>query len=444
MCQLNHRHNTSAADDAETLTQTLTEVKMQHPWKTDKWFVSPWCYLPDVRKNYNFPPKIKIHDVTLRDGEQQTAVVFRREEKVAIARQLDTLGVHRIEAGMPAVSEQDKAAIQEIASLGLKSEVFAFARCIADEIEVVKACGCRGVVIEIPASDHMVKNAYGWTVDRAIKSSIEATLAAKEAGLYTVFFTIDSTRTEVDRLLDIVERVATEGHMDAFTMADTMGVCTPDAVYNVVKKVIERLKKPLEIHCHQDFGLGVANTISALAAGASVAQTTITGLGERAGNVPMEDVVLSLLCLYGIDLGIRTKKMCEVSRFVLERAKVTVPPNRPIVGDKLYEVESGIIAGWIRLARREHPLEYVPFSADLVGQKPATIVLGKNSGPPSIVEWCEKLGVKATEEEQMAMLRLVKAKSFEKKTLLTEDEFKVIVDRVMKQGDGGNRLGAPL
>ena len=111
---------------------------MPQPWKTDKWFTSPWCYLPDVQKHYAFARTLKIHDVTLRDGEQQTAVVFRREEKVAIARKLDALGVHRIEAGMPAVSEPDKGAIQDIAALGLKSEVFAFARCIPDEIKVVK------------------------------------------------------------------------------------------------------------------------------------------------------------------------------------------------------------------------------------------------------------------------------------------------------------------
>jgi isopropylmalate/homocitrate/citramalate synthase len=231
----------------------------------------------------------------------------------------------------------------------------------------------------------------------------------------------------------MVERVATEGHMDAFTLADTMGCATPDAVYHVVKRVIQRLKKPVEIHCHQDFGLGVANTVAALAAGAAVAQTTITGIGERAGNVPMEDVVLALLCLHGVDLGIRTEKMCEVSRFVLERAKLTIPPNRPIVGDKLYEVESGIIAGWVRLSRREHPLESVPFAPDLVGQKPVSIVLGKNSGPPSIEEWCEKLGIKANEEERMAMLQMVKAKSFEKKDLLTADEFKAIADRVLQK-----------
>src|SRR5208282_6476878 len=139
---------------------------MQQPWKTKKWFVSPWCYLPEVRKGFKFAPKIKIHDVTLRDGEQQTGVVFRREEKVEIAKRLNSLGVHRIEAGMPAVSPQDKAAISDIASLGLKSKVFAFARCVAADIQAAKDCGCSGVIVEIPSSDHIIKNAYGWPLER--------------------------------------------------------------------------------------------------------------------------------------------------------------------------------------------------------------------------------------------------------------------------------------
>jgi isopropylmalate/homocitrate/citramalate synthase len=406
---------------------------MQEPWKTDKWFTSPWNYLPELTKEYKFPSNIKIHDVTLRDGEQQTAVVFRREEKVAIAKKLDALGIHRIEAGMPAVSPQDKAAISDIAALGLKAEIFGFARCIPSEVKVIKECGCKGIVIEIPASDHMIKNGYGWPIERAMKASIETTLAAKEAGLYTVFFTIDSTRTELNRFLDIVEQVATEGHMDSLTMADTMGVTTPDAYAYVVKKVIERLKKPVEAHCHMDFGLGVANTIAALQAGASVAHTTVTGLGERAGNVPTEEVVMSLLALYNKNLGIRTEKFVEMSKFVMELAKVTQPPNRPIVGDKLYEIESGIIAGWFRLARKDHPLEYIPFSPELVGQKPVNIVLGKNSGPPSMEEWCEKLGIQATDEEKMAILQAVKAKSFEKKDLLTAEEFKAIAANVVQK-----------
>ena len=412
---------------------------MAEPWKTDQWFVSPWCYLPEVRKNFDFPANIKIHDVTLRDGEQQTGVVLRPEEKVEIARRLDAMGVHRIEAGMPVVSAGDRRAIEEIANMGLKAEIFSFARCLVDDIKTAKECGVSGVVVEIPSSEHIIRNAYGWDVDRAVKSSIDATLAAKDAGLYTVFFTIDSTRTEVPRLLDLVEHVATEGHMDAFTLADSFGGCTPEAVYHVVKQAIARLKKPVEIHCHQDFGLGVANTIYALAAGASVAQVTITGLGERAGNVPLEDVVLSLLCQYGVDLGIRTELLCETSKYVLERARVPIPGNRPIVGDMLYQVESGIVAGFVRKARAEHPLEYVPFSAELVGQKPVTIVLGKNSGLPSIQEWCEKLKIQASEEEMMEMLAGVKEKSYEKKDLLTADEFKTIVDGVLSKSGAARK-----
>ncbi len=403
------------------------------PWKTKKWFTSPWNYLPEVRKNFNFPQKIKLHDVTLRDGEQQTGVVFRREEKVAIAKKLAAMGVHRIEAGMPAVSPQDKAAISDIASLGLKSQIFSFARCVVADIKAAKECGATGVIVEIPSSDHIIKNAYGWTVDRAMKSSIEATLAAKEMGLYTVFFTIDSTRTEVSRLLEIAHTVADEGHMDAYTIADSFGGCTPEAIYQVVKKVVKSLEKPVEIHCHMDFSVGVSNTIAALAAGASVAQVTMTGLGERAGNVPLEDTVMALKTMYGVDLGIKTELFCETSKFVLECAKVPIPGNRPIVGDMLYQIESGIVAGFFRRAREKHPLEYVPFAPEMVGQKPVGIVIGKNSGLPSVQEWCEKLGIDATEEQMMAMIPVIKEKSFRKKDLLTEKEFAAIAEGVVKK-----------
>jgi isopropylmalate/homocitrate/citramalate synthase len=147
----------------------------------------------------------------------------------------------------------------------------------------------------------------------------------------------------------------------------------------------------------------------------------------------MEDVVLSLLCQYNVNLGIRTEKMCETSRFVLELAKVHIPGNRPIVGDMLYQVESGIVAGFVRKAREKHPLEYVPFAPELVGQKPVSIVLGKNSGLPSVQEWCEKLNLEASEEQMLEMLRLIKEKSFEKKDLLNESEFRAIADRVLSQ-----------
>jgi isopropylmalate/homocitrate/citramalate synthase len=405
---------------------------MSQPWKTDKWFTSPWNYLPEVRESLNFPEKIRIHDVTLRDGEQQTGIVFRRAEKVAIAKKLAAAGVHRIEAGMPAVSADDEAAIKEIVSLGLSSEIFSFARCMPADVKLALDCGVKGIITEIPSSDHIIKNAYGKSMEWAIKSSIETTLAAKEAGLYTVFFTIDSTRSDLGRYMDLVEKVATEGHMDAMTLADSFGGCTPQAIGAVVRKLRARFKQPIEIHCHEDFGLGVANTIAALANGASVAHVTVSAIGERAGNVPLEDTVLALRLLYGIDTGIRTEEFYSLSKLVQELCGFSLPPNRPIVGDSLYHIESGIVTMFHRRCKDVEPMEYVPFAPDVVGRPGIDIALGKGSGLANIEEHLERRGKTATPEQTNDILARVKQTSIQKKGLLTDAEFDGILASVLK------------
>jgi isopropylmalate/homocitrate/citramalate synthase len=404
---------------------------MSQPWKTDRWFSSPWNYLPEVREALHFPEHIRIHDVTLRDGEQQTGIVFRRQEKVAIARKLAEAGVHRIEAGMPAVSAEDEAAIKDIVGLGLRSEIFSFARCMPADVKLAKECGVKGIITEIPSSDHIIKNAYGKTMEWAIRSSIETTLAAKEAGLYTVFFTIDSTRSDLNRYMDLVERVATEGHMDALTLADSFGGCTPQAIGAVLRKLCARFNKPIEIHCHQDFDLGVANTIAALANGASVAHVTVSAIGERAGNVPLEDTVLALLCLYGVDIGIRTEKFYELSKLVQELAGFQLPPNRPIVGDWLYHIESGIVGMFHRRCKQIEPLEYIPFLPELVGRPGVEIALGKGSGLANVEEHLERRGLQATPEQANEIVARVKQISIEKKGLLTDAEFDAILKAVL-------------
>ncbi len=408
---------------------------MPQPWKTDRWFTSPWNWMPEVRQSLRFPETIKIHDVTLRDGEQQTGIAFRRQEKVAIARKLAEAGIHRIEAGMPAVSAEDEAAIKDIVALNLPSEIFSFARCLPADVKMAKDCGVSGIITEIPSSDHIIRNAYGKTLEWAIAASIETTLAAKEAGLYTVFFTIDSTRADLERYMDLVERVATEGHMDALTVADSFGGCTPQAIAHVIAKLKARFSQPIEIHCHEDFGLGVANTIAALAAGASVAHVTVSAIGERAGNVPLEDTVMALLCLYGVDTGVRTEKLYELSKLVQELAGLTLPPNRPIVGDWLYHIESGIVTMFHRRSRETEPLEYIPFRPELVGRPGIEIALGKGSGLANIEEHLERRGMKATPEQANRLLALVKQRAIEKKGLLEEAEFDQLVHQVL--GNGG-------
>jgi len=405
---------------------------MDHPWKTDRWFTSPWNYLPEVRENLNFPEKVRLHDVTLRDGEQQTGIVYRRPEKVAIAKKLAAAGVHRIEAGMPAVSAEDEAAIKEIVSLGLSSEIFSFARCMPGDVKLAQDCSVKGIITEIPSSDHIIQNAYGKSMDWAIKSSIETTLAAKEAGLYTVFFTIDSTRADLDRYMDLIEKVSTEGHMDAMTLADSFGGTTPQAIGAVVRKLRARFRQPIEIHCHEDFGLGVANTIAALAAGASVAHVTVSAIGERAGNVPLEDVVMSLHCLYGVDTGIKTEEFYSLSKLVQELSSFKLPPNRPIVGDSLYDIESGIVTMFHRRCRNVEPLEYIPFKPEMVGRPGVDIALGKGSGLANIEEHLERRGLTATPEQANEILSRVKQTSMEKKGLLTGAEFDAIAGAVLK------------
>ena len=406
---------------------------MNQPWKTDQWFASPWNYSPEATQGMHFPDQIRIHDVTLRDGEQQTGIVFRRQEKVEIAKKLASAGVHRIEAGMPAVSSEDEAAIKEIVDLGLSSEIFSFARCMPADVKLAKECGVKGIITEIPSSEHIIKHAYGKTLDWAIKSSIETTLAAKEAGLYTVFFTIDSTRSELNQYLDLMERVATEGHMDSMTLADSFGVCTPQGIEMVVSKLKERFQQPIEIHCHEDFGLGVANTIAALANGASVAHVTFSASGERAGNVPLEDTVMALRTLYGVDVGVKTESLYELSKLVQKLAGISVPPNRPIVGDSLYYIESGIVAMFHRRCKDVEPLEYIPFLPEVVGRPKVDVALGKGSGLANIEEHLERCGLQANSDQANEILSRVKGVSIEEKRLLSESEFEQIAKEVIGQ-----------
>ncbi len=392
--------------------------------QSDMWFLPHWNEYSAVTEGLSFPEDIQIHDITLRDGEQQAGIEFTREEKVDIAKRLAAIGVHRIEAGMPAVCPSDEAAIRDIVELDLPSRIFAFSRCMVSDVELAASCGVEGVIVEIPSSDHLVEHAYGWPMDRAVKSSIEATLAAKEAGLYTVFFTIDASRTEMGWWLELIDQVAAEGHMDSLAVVDTFGGISPHAVPVWVRRIREHLPDtPLELHFHDDFGMAVANTIMGLAAGANIAHTTVTGIGERAGNCALEELVLSLRLQYGIDLGIDTTQFVELSRTMCRYAGHTIPANRAVVGERLFQIESGIPAGFLKMCGKTRPTELFPFHWDLVGQEPPEAVLGKFSGLPSLDLWFEDLGLEADERQQLELLRMVKERSLEKKGLVTRDEF---------------------
>jgi len=402
------------------------------PWKTDNWFVSPWNFAEQVRGEFKFAPQIKVHDITLRDGEQQAGIEFNLDDKIAIAEALAEAGVHRIEAGMPAVSPSDEAAIKEIVKRNLGPEIFAFSRCMVEDVKRAVDTGVKGVVMEVPSSQHVIEKAYRWPLEKAIETSIKSTAYAHAQGLQVVFFPIDFSRSDINWVLDLIARVAHDGHMDALALVDTFGVTSPHAMRYLVRHVQARLPDTrLEAHFHMDFGMGVANTIMALAEGVQVMHTTVLGIGERAGNTPLEETVMALLTMYGIDLGLDYAKLTPLAKLVQQRAGIAVPLNKPVVGDMLYNVESGIITSWLRNCGYVDATEVFPYRWEVVGQAPAKSVMGKGSGLDSVKVWLEEANMTATEDEVAKILAVVKTFSLSHKRLLTKAEFREIAEDVI-------------
>ena len=301
---------------------------------------------------------------------------------------------------------------------------------MVDDVKRAVDSGVSGVVMEVPSSTHIIDNAYKWPLQKAIELSIESTAYAHSQGLEVVFFPIDFSRAEIGWVLDLIARVANEGHMDALGLVDT-SVCGPHAIQYLVRETRKQINKRLEAHFHMDFGMGVANTILAVAEGVEVIQSTVLGIGERAGNIPMEETAVALLTMYGIDTGLKYDKLYELSHLVEKLSGHKVASNRPVVGEQLFEIESGIIASWWMNCGEANATELFPFRWDLVGQKPAKIVIGKGSGIDSIKMKLKELGIQASEEEAMKVLMAIKEQSLATKKLLTDAEVRKVIASVL-------------
>lgn len=401
-------------------------------WHTDQWFTSPWNHDPEAVGELRFPESVRIHDATLRDGEQQAGVVFTADDKIRIAEALAEAGVHRIEAGLPAVSPDDEKAIKEIVRRNLPSEIYAFSRCMVDDVKRAIDCGVDGVTMEIPSSRHLIEMGYRWTIERAIATSVEATSYAHEHGLKVSFFPIDATRASLDDYLNLVGSVSRDGHMDALVLVDTFGSLAPHAVPRFVAESRKRFNVPLETHFHMDYGMGVANSLIAAANGASTIHVTVGGIGERAGNAPLEETVVALRTLYDMDIGMHLEQLTALHRLVMKLSGVQQPSNRPVTGTHLFDVESGIISTWIRNVRDVDLTESFPYLPGLVGQKPVQLVFGKGSGIDSVQEALDLLHMTATPEEAMELLTALKAASLMKKGLLDLDEMRTLAESIIR------------
>jgi len=408
---------------------------MQEPWNMDrKWRVSPANFHPEVQSGYQFPDKVEILDTTLRDGEQQPGLFISPEDRLRLVKQMDAIGIQRIEAGNPSISRQDADSVRAVVDLGLDAKIFVFSRAMAADAELAKACGVDGVLMEIPASEHLLKYGKRWSVDRAIKAAIDGTVAARELGLFVSFFPADSSRADIDYLLDMIDQVKTEGHMDSVVLVDTFGCYTPAAAGYTVRRIKERFGDlPVEAHFHEDFDMGVSNTIAAFAAGANVAHTTVNGVGERAGSVPYEPLVLALKLLYGVDTGVDLSRLVETSKMLRKMTKMDVYPHKAVVGDRIFTYETGLPWSLWKNCRDENPTAMFSYMWPVTGHSGPAIVIGKKSGKDNIADFLNQLGLKADSEQITEILSNVKEKAYEVNRALKAEEFieihKKVVDR---------------
>ena len=396
-------------------------------YRENEWWVSPYNFVPEVLNTFQLPPCVSIHDATLRDGEQTPGVVFSIADKIAIAEKMAEIGVDRIEAGMPAVSEQDFQAIKEISRLGLKSKIFTFARAMNADIDKALECGCHGVIIEIPIGYPKLKYQFKWTWEDVLKKSIGVINYAKSRGLYAVYFPYDTTRAREEDLRNLLTRIMQEAPPDSIGVVDTMGCVLPEAMKYLVRLVKSLTSLPVEVHTHNDFGMAVATELAGVEAGAEVVHSCANGLGERTGNAALEELIVALHVLYGYNTHYNLAKLPELGELVSRISKFSIALNKPILGERNFTRESGI---GVDLVVKE-PLAMFGTHPALTGRR-GEVVLGKKSGKASITYNLEQMGITDAGDEAVSeMLRRVKERGIEKRGLLSQAEFKDIVDDVL-------------
>jgi isopropylmalate/homocitrate/citramalate synthase len=396
-------------------------------YRENEWWVSPYNFLPEVRGTYQLPARVSIHDATLRDGEQTPGIVFSIADKIAIAEKLDEVGVDRIEAGMPAVSEQDFEAIKQISKLGLKAKIYTFARAMNADIDKAVECGSHGVIIEVPIGYPKLKYQFKWTWEDVLKKSVGVINYAKSKGLHAVYFPYDTTRAREEDLRNLLSRIVLDSNPDSVGVVDTMGCILPEAMKYLVRLVKSLTNLPVEVHTHNDFGMAVATELAGVEAGAECVHSCANGLGERTGNAALEELIVALHVLYGYDTHYKLDKLPELGELVSRISGFGTAVNKPILGERNFTRESGI---GVDLVVKE-PLAMFGTHPALTGRR-GEVVLGKKSGKASITYNLERMGITGTDDEAVGeMLRLVKDKGIEKRGLLTAEEFSEIVDSVL-------------
>ncbi len=368
-------------------------------------------------------PQIEVCDVTLRDGEQAPGVVFGVEEKIEIATKLDAIGVEMIEAGFPVVSTKEKGIVKKIANLGLTTKICCLSRAIFHDVDEALDCDVDAVGLFMATSDSHLKYKYHRSFDEMLECALSTLEYAKEHGLIVRFAAEDATRTDIEVLKRFFKQGEQHG-ADYLSIADTVGALRPSTCYRLVREIQHVVDVPLCIHCHNDLGMAVANTISAAEAGVFQLHTTVNGIGERVGNTPLEELLAALYLQFGIDTYDLSRLM-DLSKTVERNSRLRLPKNKPVVGLNAFSHESGIHVA----AVLEKPETYELFAPELVGNK-RRIVIGKHTGRKALQYVIAQLGYRPTRDELCQILDDVK-RACEMKKSISEQELEDIIRGVM-------------